>query len=367
MIVAISTYYHKTTSLRIAQAMLRRTMPHMQFPDPGSPENFMRQLSGDASLLDECRPADKAKYLRGMPFAGQRVIFRDELSGLFRSMSKDYMAGMKENIMKMYDGEEEIPLSSNTRGTTIVHDVALNIFGTTTPAGLGCAITNTDWRDGNLARFCLISPEPDYQDRPPHDREPSHQLDDVLRVLHERLPAPPAINALGEQPQMERWPLVVKPYPQFQAYSRALRSMTAEGSGLDDRLRPLYGRHPVKALKIAIILAALDWAKAGCQERPVVEECHWYRAQQIAEDWRAAAHRVLKDLSTSEYSESENKVRLALEQDKTGMTRTALLKITDLPVRMLDEVLEMLLDAGEVEEISHKNPRGRPATLYRWG
>lgn len=367
MIVAISTYYHKTTSLRLAQGMLRRTMPHMQLPDPGSPENFMRQLAGDCSLLDGLRPADKMRYMRGMPFAGQRVIFRDELSGLFRSMSKDYMAGMKESIMKMFDGDEEIPLSSNTRGTTVVHDIALSIFGTTTPAGLSCAVTNVDWRDGNMARFCLIAPPPDYHDRPRHKRESSDRLDAILRTLHERLPMPPALDSMGELPKMERWSLIVKPYEQFSAYSETIRAMTAPGENLDDRLRPLYGRHPVKALKVAIILAALDWAENGCKERPIVQEPHWYRAQQIAEEWRASAHRVLKDMTTSEYNEAETKVRLALARDDSnGMTKTALLKITDLRVRDLDEVLGTLIDAGEIEEVDQKSTGGRRARVYRW-
>ncbi len=36
--------------------------------------------------------------------------------------------------------------------------------------------------------------------------------------------------------------------------------MTAPNSALDDRLRAIYGRLHVQAIKVAILLAALDWA-----------------------------------------------------------------------------------------------------------
>jgi predicted helicase len=47
------------------------------------------------------------------------------------------------------------------------------------------------------------------------------------------------------------------------AYEQALRSMTAPSSSLDDRLRAIYGRLHVQAIKVAILLAALDWADSG--------------------------------------------------------------------------------------------------------
>jgi hypothetical protein len=365
MIVAISTYFHKTTSLRLVEKMLQRTMPHMHLPEPGSPENLLAQLAGNLDLLENMHTRDKDRYRKGLTrFAGQRLIIRDELSGLFRSMGKDYMAGMKERIMQMYDGSDELPVSTNTKGILIVKETALSIVGTTTPAGLSAAVTADDWRDGSLARFVLITPEPDFKDRPidGSDERPD-ALDAVIRNLHTKLPEPPDFTSSEDRP--ERWAITIHPYQHFLAYSKAMRSMTASGTGLDDRLRALYGRHPVKALKVAITLAALDWAQAGSIGRPEVENRHWFRAQQIAEAWRASAHRCLKDLSMSSYAEAEMRVRNYLARFPEGATRTQLLKGTDLAKRTMDEVIETLVEAGEIDVLQRKT-NGRTAHVFKW-
>lgn len=48
-------------------------------------------------------PKDRARLGKGNRYAAQRGLLRDELSGLFKSMSRDYMAGLKELIMTLYD------------------------------------------------------------------------------------------------------------------------------------------------------------------------------------------------------------------------------------------------------------------------
>lgn len=366
MIVAISTYYHKTTSLRLAERLLRRTMPYMHLPEPGSPENLILQISGAESLLEGMRESDKDRYRRGIThFAAQRLIVRDEMSGLFKAMGKDYMAGMKERLMQLYDAPDELLMSSNAKGIVVIKDAALSMLGTTTPASLASSVSGVDWRDGNMARFCLVTPEADYADRPAGDgREECAGLEAVLRRLHMTLPEPVPASE-GDGRKSERWELVVKPYRHFQSYAKAMRMMTGEKADLDDRLRGFYGRHPTKALKISIILSALDWASDGCKGRPVVTEAHWFRAQQIAEEMRASAHRCLKEMSTSAFNEAEVRVRSLLARFPSGITRMDLLRRSDLLAKALDEVLGALIEAGEVEEKAQAT-RGRMSKVYRW-
>lgn len=367
LICALSTFYHKSTSLRLAERVLRSGMRHMIMPEPGSPENLVAALAGDPKALDNMNAGERAKYERGLlRFAAQRLIVRDELGGLFKSMGKDYMAGMKERLMQFYDGMDETAVSTQTKGIVILHDIALSIFGTTTPASLASAISSADWRDGNLARFVLLTPEPDYKDRPASTvRDFPTEIPGLLTRLHNALPEPPVYDSNGERPDMERWAVVVRPYQQFMNYSDALREMTAEGKGLDDRLRPLYGRHPLKALKVALILAALDWAADGCKDRPQIEDRHWYRALLIAEEWRASAHRCLHQLSTTNHHESESKIRLLLGRYPEGITRSEILRASDLTVKQVDEVLGVMVEAGEIEVIERKTT-GRAAKVYRW-
>jgi len=366
MTVGVSTYYRKTTSLRLAEKFARGAMWHMLMPEPGSPENFINMLAG-LQDLNALRERDKERFTKAQPFAASRGLIRDELSGLFRSMGKDYMAGMKERIMQMYDCPDSLDFSSNSKGLVVVRNIAFSLMGSTTPAGLDGAITSTDWRDGNLARFLLATPEPNYHERPrPKEERSPDALIARLRKLHELLPNPPLPDALGSAPDTESWGISAPVWEPANRYSDALRQITAPGTFLDDRNRAAYGRHHVKALKIAIILACLDWADTqSTTTKPAVTPAHWYRAQQIAEVYRASIHRLLKDLSASSYMEFESKVRYQLGKSSEGLTRSTLLKKTVLTAKALDEVLAVLKESGDIEEIKLPTP-GRTGTLYRF-
>jgi len=145
----------------------------------------------------------------------------------------------------------------------------------TTYAELANSITVSDWYNGHLARFALMTPEPDFKDRPPLQEpiDPGNILKGLYR-LNEMLPQPPVLEALGggDIPGIEPWTLVCKCWNHVEAYSQALREMTAPSSSLDDRLRPIYGRLHVLGMKLAIIFAALDWAELGKTDtHPVIE------------------------------------------------------------------------------------------------
>jgi hypothetical protein len=128
--------------------------------------------------------------------------------------------------------------------------------------------------------------------------------------------------------------------------------MTAPGESLDDRLRAVYGRLHVQAIKVATLLAAMDWAdEAGGLPHPKVTAAHWYRAQQIVEDWRASAHRLLADLGQNEEGRLENRVLSLLKA--CGGSATVL------------ETLKALEDDGRVIRVQNAySGRGRPPEKY---
>ena len=100
--------------------------------------------------------------------------------------------------------------------------------------------------------------------------------------------------------------------------------MNRRCASLDDRLRAIYGRLHVQAIKVAILLAALDWAdEDGGLPHPKVTVAHWYRAQQIAEEWRASAHRLLADLGENEEGRLENRVLSLLKACGGSATKSS--------------------------------------------
>jgi hypothetical protein len=98
---------------------------------------------------------------------------------------------MKDLLMELYDCPDYFDKDTQT-GLNIVENAALSILGVTTPASLSCAVSSGDWDHGLLIRFALLTPEPNYAERPAAKtyRAVPQGLVDELRSLHERLPAP---------------------------------------------------------------------------------------------------------------------------------------------------------------------------------
>jgi hypothetical protein len=366
--VALSTYYRKSAGMGLAEKIMRNTIPHLIMPNPGSPEGFITLLSGTANT-DDLPQAKKAMIQRGLAFSASRAILREEISGLFKSMGSDYMRGMKEHLMQAYDAPEQLEFYNNSRGLVIVQRVGLSLFGVTTPAELSISVGTSDWYNGHLARFALITPEPDYKERPQLSEPlPSVQIEEQLRTLDRMLPTPPPVEALGgdDAPGVDAWSLVCHCWKNVDAYSQALRDMTSPTSTLDDRLRPIYGRLHVLALKVAIILAALDWAALGnTQTRPVIESRHWYRAQMIAEQARASAHRLLGELNQTQDSMVETRVASLIARHPEGVTLRYLTRSVGFSRKQIQEAIESLIEGAAIERQEFKAAKGPSTFVYK--
>ncbi|NLF79238.1 MAG: DUF3987 domain-containing protein [Chloroflexi bacterium] len=372
MSVAVSTYYRKSAGLNLANDVARAAMPHMILPQPGSPEAFMSMLGGVLPPnFEDIAYRDRERLVKGNRYAAQRGILRDELSALFKSFGRDYMSGMKELLMQLYDCPDYLDSNTNNRGLVVIRDAALSILGAATPAELSVSLSHNDWHNGTLARFVLLTPEPDYSERiAARDTTMPQDLVRLLRQLHETLPAPPEPQAIGDkQPAIEPWSLVASElWEPLHAYERVLREMTAPSSPLDDRLRTVYGRLHVQALKVSIILAALDWITLGerRQHKPVVRAAHWYRAQQIVETWRASAHRLLHDLGESEEARLETRILKLLSSNSNGLSVRDVYRALRSPRKPVMEALKALEQDGQVvPEIIQSGDRGRPSERYR--
>lgn len=359
MTVAVSTYYRKSAGLNLGAMVARAAMPHMLMPQPGSPENFMNMLGGVLPSNFEDIPApDRERLLKGNLFAAQRGILRDELSALFKAMGRDYMAGMKELLMQLYDCPPYLDSNTNHRGIVVIRDTALSILGAATPVELASALSTNDWYNGNLARFALLTPEPTYQERP-SPKMSVVPLDLVARLarLHDSLPSP---AASGEGTPTPSWSLVAEVWEPCHRYEQALRRLTAPDSVLDDRLRAVYGRLHVQALKIAVLLAALDWSDAGGEGQPVMHKAHWYRAQQITETWRSSAHRLLRDLGENDEQRLEHRIIRLLRTHADGLSARALYRGLSVPRRAVVEVLNNLCADGTVRHVAETANRTGP-------
>jgi len=301
MFVADTTFYRKTTAFKLAESVIRDTIPHMLMPTPGSPERFQDALSGKMPGNYKELTYDQQELLsQAQAFAAQRGLFKDEVAGLFGAFNKkDYMVGLKDLIMELYDCPDYADKDTQS-GLTIVRNAALSILGVTTPAGLSAATSTNDWDNGLLPRFLMLTPEPDYRERPTLEvfRPAPEAVTQGLRQLYERLPMPTQEGDGWKSPQALK--LEVQCWPQVQAYSDRLRKLCDphRETPLDDRLKGLYGRMHVQGIKLAMILSTLNWMGSELPA-PVVTPENWQTAEMLAEHWRLSAHRLLDQMDRS--------------------------------------------------------------------
>jgi hypothetical protein len=142
MLVASTTYYRKSTAYKLAEQVAREAIPHMLMPTPGSPERFQEALAGRMpSNFDKLTKQQQERLTKAQPFAAQRGLLKDEEAGLFGAINrKDYMVGLKDLLMELYDCPDYFDKDTQT-GLNIVENAALSILGVTYTCGIGfCCI-----------------------------------------------------------------------------------------------------------------------------------------------------------------------------------------------------------------------------------
>ncbi len=357
MLVASTTYYRKSTAYKLAEKVAREAIPHMLMPTPGSPERFQESLSGKMPTnFDSLTDEQQNRLTKAKPFAAQRGLLKDEIAGLFGAINrKDYMLGLKDLVMELYDCPEYSDKDTQG-GLTVVERAALSILGVTTPAGIGAATTHVDWSNGLLVRFALITPENDYEERPSlKDQLPLPQpLVEGLKRLHERLPMPTEDGDKVLPPGEVR--ATVECWEDCQQYSEYLRQLCKpdQEAELDERLKGVYGRMHVQAFKLAMLLAALDWLDTD-QPTPTVTTSHWNTARQITEHWRRSAHRLLEQIDRSGEARREQGIQDRMldafrQGGETGCKLRDVYRQLHLPAKQARQMANDLVLAGLLSE-----------------
>lgn len=365
--VAPTTLYAKSVGMRILSDLIDEAIPHMRLACEFTPEALLSDLAGNEPVGLQNRPeAVRQLWQDARNFAAQRGILLDEASSLFSSFKRDYLIGLPELLLRLYDAPEQYVRNTRGTGLLVVRAAALSFIGATTPISLASAHVEAAWETGMFARFALLTPDspPVYaltDTRP----DPPDTLVETLRQLHfEKLPVP----KYPDPPQSRSVAIDPEAYEAWKRYDKALRhDLLVSGNPPDPRLWGCYGRMPTQALKIALILTALDWGK-GLLPKLRITLPYWARGQMIAEKWRASAHRFLNMLSAVPPGRDlSQKVQILLQgAGATGLTRREIQRKTRLPREVVAQILNDLLEAGLVAIVERKGSRGPSAILYRW-
>jgi len=374
--VAPTTYYHKSTGLKAITKLVRNTLQHLLLPETTTPEMLMAKLAGQKpSNYEQLLPNEKKLEDQGIRFAGQRGMSIDEASKIL--IPKKYMEGHAEALMQLFDAPDRMERELRGDGKLIIYNPALSLIGATTPAMLARYLSDSEWESGLIARILPLTPSE--KDVPYVVSDPSPELAQKMEALKSRLlhiynafPSPPEWEALYSAIEPVHLPMVEALIEQevmqhFNAYSEAMHQLTDPRRGLDERLRGNYGRFPVMAMKIALILTAMDWVEDGATDAPRITLAHWAKAQMLVEEYRASAHRLLAELNVSQDVKNEQKILdfIARVQKEQPPTKREIHRGTGIKNRKeAHAAVDALLASGVIEELERKTA-GRSALVYR--
>lgn len=359
--IAPTTLYRKSTALGLAREVARQTFSHLLAPQDSTPEALLADLAGrEPRFLEDLPELDRLEWQQGRAFAGQRGWMLDELSGLLAVAGKDYSAGLLESIVRFFDCDPQYTRHTRGQGRLIIRNSYLSLIGASTPAAMSMHLASDRlWSMGWWPRFAVLTPE---NNRPPW-REPQEvpeprELAGRLRMLYQMMPEP----SWPDAPEAQCIELGEGVFEAWQRYNRTM-SYDLLTDDLDQKLYGTYGRLATAVLKVATILAALDWSEN--QIVPHIEVAHLARAMAILEQWRASAHRAVAAMAATEF----DKVRVRILKQIT-LAGARGLTFRDLTRAMRDKTPNELRDAlQQMEDVGDIKPRkvrtkGKPKTVY---
>ncbi len=357
--LAPTTLWRKTTGLNVVRRMLFNNWPYLLTTQDMTPEGLLSDLAGrEPSHFDALTEQDKTLWKEERNFAAQRTLLLDEMSGLMAGAGKDYNQGLVESLIRFYDCDPLYARSTRGQGRIVVRNSYLTTLGASTPAALAPHLTSERlWAMGWWPRFVILTPD---TDKPEWQRsqEPGDPPIEALVNLYERLPLP----AWPDPPEAQSVTLGIGAYGAWEAYNRAVGYELLTDGDVPEMLWGAYGRLAEHALKVAMLLAALDWK--GGTESPCIELRHLARAIAITETWRASAHRAISKTQVTQLDRVQQRiVRQLSKAGPAGMTYRNLRQgMRDMRANELKEALYDLCEMNTTEEEDWQNPRGGPKT-----
>lgn len=362
--IAPTTLFRKTTALNIGLNILVRHFPFLLAPQESTPEALLSDFAGkEPTNYKEMTAGEQDDWKQFRRYAAQHCLVLDEFSMLMAGMGKDYNAGLMEALLNFHDCSDSYTRSTRVQGIIRVNNSYLSILGVSTPGAMLRFLRDEKlWSNGFFPRFALLAPETERPEwRQPNGKPMPKAVLQQLVTLFNKLPTP----EWPKPPESIEVKIEVDAFKLWKDYNQAV-SYEILKSSLDESLYGIYGRLPNQAIKIATILAALDWDKG---DAPVITLLHMVRGIEIAESWRASAHRVIALSNQSFYQCNRQRIlELIVEKGSNGITlrdlSKAMRKVTPNEIK---NILDQMISVREIElvPLPPGSKGGRPTEVFK--
>jgi hypothetical protein len=376
LLSAPSTLYTKTTGYKSAMKVLELAgLSHLLLPNGVTPQSLITELSNrPQENFQSWTQDDKDEWQKERMFAGQRAWWIDEAARLLAQFQQKHLAELQPIILELYDCAPKIKISTQVRGRETVRNAYLTICGPTTPAALRPHLKTPDyWTNGLFARFLFVSPDtaPIRVFYPDPFPVPPQLAKHVNKLAFERLESPKesALGQVAAPPAIEA-KIAPKAKRHFNNYHAAMFELN-KTKAIPEKLESCYGRMHEKAIKIAMLLAASDWAGMAKGNPLVIQDIHWFRAQEITEGYRASLHRMIEEASAPVENDDDElaqkiiaKLRIHPNRSLPELARDFHMS-TGVKYMTLKQIIFDLVETKMIETSERQGKRGSPATVYK--
>jgi hypothetical protein len=212
------------------------------------------------------------------------LLSRDELSGWLAGMDRYNGGGDRPFWLEAFGGRSYTIDRKNNPEPVVVDHLSIAVLGGIQPDKLENLLVKSD-DDGLLARFLVAFPAPAPL------RRPARSMDtNTIRQAFERLRGLEPITEETGELRPHFLFLTETAQDALQQFRQQCRDWEAEASGL---MKSHIGKMPGLSVRVATVLALLDYAKDGTNQVRDIEAGHLGRAcHYVGEHMRKHAHRA---------------------------------------------------------------------------
>jgi len=312
-------------------------------------------IDPECKMPDEFSPEAMIERLDQYPRA---YMIKDESAGLLAVMKKDYMRGLKDALMQLYDGKDinrELRTSRRKADKTSfrVKNPYLCLMLATTPGSFAANTELLDVTSGWLPRFLHFFPNhPKDRWLPLEEGVPENDI--LSTAIHARLiKVKSEFYDLGE-------PRVMHLSEEASAYYVEWQKLR-EGElveAKDDRRAQFYSRLAVYALKMGMLFTI---GRANYKAGMKISLEHMQEACRLVDEYFMPMAMTVADLVGKAANKNNlDKVIAVLTSQGGKMKKRDVGRKTHLRAKDLEETLESLRDFGEIEIVTVSNRRGEP-------
>lgn len=310
-------------------------------------------IDSSCKMPDEFSPEAMIEMLDRQPRA---YMIKDESAGLLAVMKKDYMRGLKDALMQLYDGKDinrELRTSRRKSDKTSfqVKNPYLNLMLATTPGSFAANTELLDVTSGWLPRFLHFFPN-HAKERwlPLEEGVPENDL--LSAGCHARL-----IKIKGEfydltEPRVMHLSSEASAY--FIAWQKVRERELVEAK--DDRRAQFYSRLAVYALKIGTLFTI---GRADYRDGMEISLNHMQEACRLVDEYFMPMAITVADLVGKAADKNQlDKIMAVLTARGGKLTKKELMRATHFKKKDIEDGLDALVESNEIRRVTVSNPHG---------